>query len=60
MEQLDITKLSIQELKSLAYDEILKFEIAQRNIKTLQAEIAKKSEPVASDIEVKDLADKGT
>lgn len=43
MEQVDITKLSVQELKSLAYDEILKLELAQRNIKTLQSEIEKKN-----------------
>jgi len=43
---MDITKLSIEQLKALAYDESLKIAQAQRNLQIIEAQIAKKeSEP---------------
>lgn len=39
---MDITKLDTQELKALAYDEILKIERAQVNLKLINEEINKK------------------
>lgn len=41
-EQLDITKLTIGELKALAWDERIKLDIAQTNLRTLASEIDKK------------------
>lgn len=38
----DVTKLSIVELKSLAYDELRNKEITERNIKVLVGEIDRK------------------
>ena len=38
----NISDKTIQELKSLAYDEIVKLENAQQNLKIINAEIAKK------------------
>jgi hypothetical protein len=39
----NISDKTIQELKALAYDEIVKLENAQLNLKTINAEIEKKN-----------------
>lgn len=44
MEQLDITKLSVTELKSLAYDEMARLEICQTNLRAINQEIAKRNQ----------------
>ena len=41
---MDITKLTIEELKALAYDEMIKLNTAQQNIQLIQAEINKRIE----------------
>lgn len=45
---MDLTKLTLEELKAMVYDELEKAEIANSNIKYLQAEIQsrKQSLPV--------------
>lgn len=40
----DITKMSVTELKALAYDELGKMEVAQKNLQIINVEIAKKME----------------
>lgn len=42
MNPIDITKLTVVELKALAYEEMLKIEGAQRNLQVLQQEINKR------------------
>lgn len=50
---MDITKLSITELKSLAYDEMAKIQQAQNNLNIINAEISKKMvEPATEPTEV--------
>jgi len=44
MEQLDIRKLNVTELKSLAYDEMARLEICQANLRALNQEIAKRAQ----------------
>lgn len=39
---MDITKLSITELKALAFDIIAQIELSQNNLRAVQQEIAKK------------------
>ena len=41
---MDITKLTITELKAMVYDELIKLENCQNNIKTLNEEIKKRGE----------------
>jgi hypothetical protein len=48
---MDITKLSITELKALAYDLFVQAEVNQRNLQAINAEIQKKNKE-----EVKDVA----
>lgn len=58
MQQLDISKLSTEQLKSLAYDEMIRFEISQTNLRALNQEIAKRTnsnesqQPPVEDTEV--------
>lgn len=40
---MDITTKTVVELKALAFDEIVKFESAQKNIQIINAEIAKRA-----------------
>jgi hypothetical protein len=44
MKTVDITTLSVIELKAMVYDEMIIVERAQANIQALNQEIAKKSE----------------
>ena len=44
MEQIDITKMDLKELKSLAYDTMGVIELQQRNLQAINQEIAKKSQ----------------
>ena len=41
---MDITKMSIEELKAMAFDEMQKIQIAQNNLQLLQEQIAKVGE----------------
>jgi len=41
---MDIKKLSVIELKALAYDEVAKFNIAQENIAIINKELKNRSE----------------
>jgi len=43
MTKLSIAELSVIELKAMAYDEFVKLEMAQTNLRTINAEIDKKS-----------------
>lgn len=40
--QVDVKTLTVEQLKSLAYDEIQKFEISRQNLQVINAEIARK------------------
>ena len=42
---MDITKMSIVELKALAFDEIAKIKQAEHNLNVLNAEMQKRAEP---------------
>jgi hypothetical protein len=42
---MDITKLSVTELKALAYEQVEIVERGRMNLQALQAEIAKRDEP---------------
>lgn len=42
---MDITALSLTELKAMVYDEMAKVELSQRNMQILNAEIAKRNAP---------------
>lgn len=42
---MDITKLSITEIKALAFDELVKLETAQANIKVCSEELKKRNQP---------------
>lgn len=44
MNQIDITKLTVTELKALAYDALSTIEMQQRNLQAINQEIAKKSQ----------------
>lgn len=44
MTQLDITNLSLPELKALGFDEMNKIEVAKQNLQILQQEINKRYE----------------
>ena len=47
-EQIDITKMSVTELKALAYEQVLLLNQAQANLQAIQAEIAKRqNEPTS-------------
>jgi len=46
---MDITKLTVVELKALAYDELAKMEVAQNNLKTINQELAKRSQPAVEE-----------
>ena len=54
---MDITKLDVVTLKSLAYDQLVIAETAQNNLKTINTEIAKKiqssqpNQPVEAKVE---------
>jgi hypothetical protein len=39
---MDIKKMSVTELKALAYDELLKIDTSQKNLGAINAEITKK------------------
>lgn len=41
---MDITKLSVVELKAMVYDEMFKTEMARKNIELLNMEITKRGE----------------
>ncbi len=41
---MDITKLDIKDLKSLAYDELEKIQIAQNNLNLINQKIVKRNE----------------
>lgn len=43
--QVDITKLTVVEIKALAFDELVKMEIAQKNLQMLNNELIKKNQP---------------
>ncbi len=42
---MDVTKLTVEQIKSMAYDQIVLLEQTQRNLQILNAEIAKRNEP---------------
>ena len=42
---MDITKLSVVELESMAYKQVVLLSQTQKNIQILEAEIAKRNEP---------------
>ena len=42
---MDVTKLSVEQIKSMAYDQIVLLEQTQRNLQILNTEIAKRNEP---------------
>lgn len=46
---MDITTLSITELKALAYDQFVLIEQTQKNIAAINAEIAKRNTPAPAD-----------
>lgn len=46
---MDITKLTVVELKALAYDELSKLSNSQENIKLINIEISKREKEVAMD-----------
>lgn len=39
---MDLTQLTVEQLKVMAYDELTKLDIAQNNLKVLNQEIAKR------------------
>ena len=41
---MDITKMSVEALKALAYDEMAKIQLSQQNLQMINQEIAKKQE----------------
>ena len=43
---MDITNMTVEQLKALAYDQIAIASNAQKNIQAIEAEIAKKQTPV--------------
>lgn len=47
---MDIKKLSIQELKAFAYDQLVLIEQGQANIKIINAEIAERNKPMSEEI----------
>ena len=51
--EMDIKKLDIDKLKSLAYDEIQKLETAQRNLRAINQEIASRQGRVVKNDEEK-------
>lgn len=51
---MDITKLSVVELKAMAFDEILKSEQASNNLKVLNQELVKRNQPEVKEGEVKE------
>ena len=51
---IDITKMSVMELESLAYRVLVEIERGQNNLKAINQEIAKKSQqPMVEEAEVK-------
>ena len=50
---MEISKKTVEELKSLAYDELVKLQVTQRNIELLQNAI-KRKQAVEQSKEVKD------
>ena len=52
---MDITKLTVVELKALAYDELAKMEVAQNNLKTINQELAKRSQPAVEEKPVEEV-----
>lgn len=50
MDQIDITKLDIKELKAMAYDCIAQKEVAEANLKAINEEIIKKSQPQVEEV----------
>lgn len=55
---MDLTKLSTQELKALAYDQLVEMQRAQNNINLINAEIAKQEKEGSSSLEAKKTEDK--
>lgn len=45
---MDITTLSVQELKALVYDESVRIEQSQNNVRIINAEIAKRNETMSA------------
>ena len=47
---MDLTKLTIEQLKALAYDNIVEFEMRQNNLKVINEELARRrTEPVKTE-----------
>jgi hypothetical protein len=42
MDKIDITQMSVEALKALAYDEMAKLQFAQQNLQLINQEISKK------------------
>lgn len=53
MKQIDPKSMTVEQLKSLAYDQMVLLQQAQNNLQILNAEIAEKSKPEEGKIEKK-------
>lgn len=51
---MDLSKLSLNELKVLAYDELVRIEQAQSNLRFINQEISKKDKAVSTSEPVKE------
>lgn len=59
-QQKTIKDFSIVELKALAYDEIVKMEQAQNNIKVINQELVARSQPPVEKVEAEVIKDEKT
>lgn len=53
MKQIDPKSMTVEQLKSLAYDQMVLLQQAQNNLQILNAEIAEKSKPEEGKVEKK-------
>jgi hypothetical protein len=49
-QQIDITKLSVTELKALAYELVVQVETARQNLSVVQQELAKRAQAPKPDV----------
>ena len=52
---IDISKMSVQELKAMAYDQIATKEVAEENLRRINAEITKKLTPQLEEVKSEEV-----
>lgn len=58
MQQINISELDIKSLKAIAYDELVKLETAQTNLKLINEQIARKQQEQLPVVEGKEVEEK--